>query len=102
MARLDRAYKLEGLSRCSDVTIVTCKRISGVETVQSALLSEISACVQTNAALPVAKTAIGNVEADLGKKAVHHYDPKILDGFKRESESYSSINTLLMIMVTKR
>ncbi len=96
MARLDKAYKLEGLSRCTNVTIVTCRRISGVETVQSALLSEISGCIPTTPGTPVAKTASGDVETDLGKKAVHHFDPKILEGFKRKAESYSSINTLLM------
>ena len=96
MARLDKAYKLEGLSRCSDITIVTCRRISGVETVQSALLSEISACIPTIPGSPAVKTASGKVETDLGKKAVHRFDPRILDGFKREAESYSSINTLLM------
>lgn len=96
MARLDKAYKLEGLSRCSSVTIVTCRRISGVETVQSALLSEISGCIPTTLGTPVAKTASGDVETDLGKKTVHRFDPKILEGFKRKAESYSSINTLLM------
>ena len=96
MARLDKAYKLEGLSRCSSVTIVTCRRISGVETVQSALLSEISGCIPTTPGTPVAKTASGDVETDLGKKTVHRFDPKILEGFKRKAESYSSINTLLM------
>ena len=96
MARLDKAYRLEGLSRCENVTIITCKRISGIETVQSALLAEISDCVPTKPGKPVAKTVTGNVETDLGKAAVHHFDPKILDGFHRKAESYSSINTLLM------
>ena len=96
MARLDKAYKLEGLSRCGSVTIVTCKRISGVETVQSALLSEIAGCIDTTTGTPVAKTATGAVNTDLGKKDIHTFDPAILKGFKRKAESYSSINTLLM------
>lgn len=96
MARLDKAYKLEGLSRCSSVTIVTCKRISGMETVQSALLSEIAGCIGSTAGSPVAKTASGAVNTDLGKKGIHTFDPAILKGFKRKAESYSSINTLLM------
>lgn len=96
VARLDKAYKLEGLSRCEDVTIVTCKRISGMETVQSALLAEISDSVPTEQGTPVAKTLTDKVETDHGKAAVHHFDPKILEGFHRKAESYSSINTLLM------
>lgn len=96
MARLDKAYRLEGFSRCEDVTIVTCKRISGVETVPSALLAEISACVSTEQGKPVAKTLTEKVETDHGKAAEHKFDPKILDGFHRKAESYSSINTLLM------
>ena len=96
MARLDKAYRLEGLSRCEDVTIVTCRRISGVETVQSALLAEIAACIPAEQGKPVAKTVTGTVETDHGKAAVHHFDPKILEGFHRKAESYSSINTLLM------
>ena len=96
MARLDKAYRLEGLSRCEDVTIVTCKRISGVETVQSALLAEIATVIPTEQGMPVAKTLTDKVETDHGKAAVHHFDPKILEGFHRKAESYSSINTLLM------
>lgn len=96
MARLDKAYKLEGFSRCEDVTIVTCKRISGVETVQSALLAEISDRVTKEQGKPVAKTMTDKVETDPGKAAVHHFDPKILEGFHRKAESYSSIDTLLM------
>ena len=96
MARLDKAYRLEGLSRCGDVTIVTCKRISGVETVQSALLAEIAGRVTPEQGKPVAKTMTDKVETDHGKAAVHRFDPKILDGFQRKAESYSSINTLLM------
>lgn len=96
MARLDKAYKLEGLSRCEDITIVTCKRISGVETVPSALLAEISDCISTEQGKPIAKTATDKVETDHGKAAVHHFDPKILEGFHRKTESYSSIYTLLM------
>lgn len=96
MSRLDKAYKLEGLSRCADITIVTCRRISGVETMKSALLSEISACIDATPGTPVEKTATGYVETDFGKKAVHNFDPKIIEGFKRKAESYSSINTLLM------
>ena len=96
MARLDRAYKLEGLSRCSAVTIVTCRRISGVETVQSALLAELSDGMTKMEGSPVAKTESGSVSTDPGKAAVHHFDPTILNGFSREKESYSSINTLLM------
>lgn len=96
MARLDKAYRLEGLSRCEDVTIVTCKRISGVETVQSALLAEIATVIPSEQGMPVAKTLTDKVETDHGKAAVHHFDPKILEGFHRKAESYSSINTLLM------
>ena len=96
MARLDKAYRLEGISRCEDVTIVTCRRISGVETVPSALLAEISNCVPTEQGKPVAKTETDQVETDHGKAAVHHFDPEILKGFRRKAESYSSINTLLM------
>lgn len=95
MARLEKAYKLEGLSRCASATIVTCRRISGVETVQSALLSELARCVNATEGTPVAKTASGVVDTDLGKKDVHTFDPAILKGFKRKAESYSSINTLL-------
>ena len=96
MARLDKAYRLEGLSRCEDVTIVTCRRISGVETVQSALLAEIANHVSKEQGKPVAKTMTDKVETDHGKAAVHHFDPEILNGFHRKAESYSSINTLLM------
>ena len=96
MARLDKAYKLEGLSRCKEVTIITCKRISGLETVPSALLAEIADCVSKEQGIPVPKTVTDKVETDHGKAAVHHFDPKILDGFRRKAESYSSINTLLM------
>ena len=96
MARLDKAYRLEGLSRCKDVTIVTCRRISGVETVQSALLAEISSCIPTEQGKPVDKTLTDKVEIDHGKAAVHRFDPKILEGFHRKAESYSSIDTLLM------
>ena len=96
MARLDKAYKLEGLSRCKDVTIVTCRRISGVETVQSALLAEISVFITAEQGKPVAKTMMDKVETDHGKAAVHRFDPKILEGFHRKAESYSSIDTLLM------
>lgn len=96
MARLDKAYRQEGLSRCEYVTIVTCKRISGMETVQSSLLAEILDRIPTERGKSVAKTLTGNVEADHGKAALHHFDPKILEGFHRKAESYSSINTLLM------
>ncbi len=95
-ARSDKAYKLEGLSRCSKVTIVTCRRISGVETVQSALLAEISSCCHPVAGTPVGKTGTAEVKTDFGKKAVHTFDPAILDGFSRSCESYSSIESLLM------
>ena len=95
MARLDKAYKLGGLCRCADVTIVICKRISGVETVKSALLSEISVIKESTPGTPIAKTATANVETDFGKKATHKIDPKIVEDFKREKESYSSINTLI-------
>lgn len=95
VARLDKAYKLGGLCRCADVTIVICKRISGVETVKSALLSEISVIKESTPGTPIAKTATANVETDFGKKATHKIDPKIVEDFKREKESYSSINTLI-------
>ena len=95
-ARNDKAYKLEGLSRCEDVTIVTCKRISGVETVPSALLAEIAVSIPTTEGKPVDKKETGNVETDFGKAPIHHFDPGILNGFSREAESYSSIDTLLM------
>jgi len=96
MARFDKALKLEGLSRCENVTIVTCRRISGIETVKSALLAEISEIIPTTEGKNIAKTGTDNVETDHGKAAVHHFDPKILDNFHRKAESYSSINTLLM------
>lgn len=95
-ARNDKAYKIEGLSRCKDVTIVTCQRISGVETVPSALLAEIQVYVKPQEGTPVKKTETAPVETDHGKAAVHHFDPKILEGFSRDAESYSSINELLM------
>ena len=95
-ARSDKAYKIEGLCRCGDVTIVTCKRISGVETVQSALLAEIGNIYPPATGTPVAKTGTAPVNTDFGKKAVHKFDPTILNGFSRKSESYSSIDTLLM------
>lgn len=96
VARLDKAYRLEGLSRCEDVTIVTCRRISGVETVQSALLAEISGCITPEQGTPISKTMTEKIETDHGKASVHHFDPKILEGFHRKAESYSSLNTLLM------
>ena len=96
VARLDKAYRLEGLSRCEDVTIVTCRRISGVETVPSALLAEISGGITPKLGTPVSKTMTEKVETVHGKASVHHFDPKILEGFHRKAESYSSINTLLM------
>lgn len=96
MSRIERSLKLEGLSRCDKVTIVTCKRISGVETVQSALLSEIADFIPAAKGAPIKKSGVGVVETDFGKKAEHRFNPGILDGFKREAESYSSINTLLM------
>lgn len=94
----DKAYKLEGLSRCEDVTIVTCRRISGVEPSMSALLAEILACpgAEPVKGIPVEKTETDSVETDHGQAAVHKFNPKILDGFARKSESYSSIDTLLM------
>ena len=95
-ARNDKACKLEGLSRCEEVTIVTCRRISGVETVPSALLAEMQVYVTPIEGTPVGKTETAPVETDLGKAAVHHFDPKILDGFSRKAESYSSIEALLM------
>ena len=95
-ARYDKAYKLEGLSRCEDVTIVTCRRLSGVETVPSALFAEIKECVPTSEGKSVCKSETGNVETDLGKESIHHFDPKILERFSRNAESYSSIETLLM------
>ena len=93
----DKAYKLEGLSRCEDVTIVTCRRISGVESTAGALLAEILACkdVKLIKGTPVEKTETEPVETDHGQAAVHRFNPKILDGFARKSESYSSIETLL-------
>lgn len=96
LAQWDRAYKLEGLARCSAVTIVTCARISGVETVKSALLAEISAAVASAPGTPVKKTVTDKVEKDLGKRPKHPFDKSIMDGFSREKESYSSIETLLM------
>lgn len=95
-ARSDKACKLEGLCRCGDVTIVTCRRISGVETVQSALLAEISSFCHPVAGTPVEKTGTAEIKTDFGKKAVHKFDPAILNGFSRECESYSSIESLLM------
>ncbi len=95
-ARNEKDYKLEGLCRCGDVTIVTCRRISGVETTQSALLAEIASCIASTEGASIKKSASGDVETDHGKATVHRFDPKILEGFHREAESYSSINTLLM------
>ena len=95
-ARNDKAYKIEGLSRCEDVTIVTCRRISGVETVPSALLAEIQVYVKPQESTPVKKTETAQVETNLGKADVHHFDPKIVNGFSRDEESYSSIEELLM------
>lgn len=95
-ARNDKACKMEGLSRCKNVTIVTCRRISGVETVPCALLAEIQEYVKPQEGTPVKKTETAPIETDLGKAAVHHFDPKILNGFSRDAESYSSIEALLM------
>ena len=95
-ARSDKACKLEGLCRCGDITIVTCRRISGVETVPSALLAEIQSRCHTMAGTPVAKTGTACVNTDFGKKGTHKFDPAILNGFSRDSESYSSIESLLM------
>lgn len=95
-ARSDKACKLEGLCRCGDVTIVTCRRISGVETVQSALLAEINKNYPPIAGAPIAKTGTASVNTDFGKKAIHKFDPAILNGFSRKCESYSSIDALLM------
>ena len=39
------------------------------------------------------------METDSGKAVGHRFDPKILDGFSRKEESYSSINSLLMTPV---
>jgi hypothetical protein len=99
VAQWDKAYKFEGLSRCDDIVIVSCERISGVETVRSALFAEIADCVDQSPGKPVAKTETGVVETDLGKSVGHRFDPKILDAFSRKEESYSSINSLLMTPV---
>ena len=95
LARMDRAYRLEGLSRCADVKIVTCKRISGVETVRGALLAEIASFIKPEPGTPVARTEAGNVETDFGKAASHSFDPKVMVGFNRDLESYSSIDELI-------
>lgn len=96
LAAMDKAYRTEGLSRCRDVTIVTCRRISGQETLRSALLAELEEKFGHAAGTPVLKTESDSVVKDFGKAAKHTFDPAILNGFKREEESYSSINTLLM------
>jgi len=96
LAAMDKAYRAEGLSRCREVTVVTCRRISGKETLLSALLAELEERIGLAAGTPVPKTASGPVVKDFGKAAKHIFDPAILDGFKRGEESYSSINTLLM------
>jgi len=98
MARLDKAYRKEGLIRSHDITIVTCERISGVETVQSALLAEFTSkplSIPVTSGPVIAKTATGTVNTDTGKKAIHYFNPAILKGFARKRESYSSINTLI-------
>lgn len=95
-ARMDKAYRLEGMCRCKDITIVTCRRISGVDTVQSSLLSDISRVIPSKPGDAVVKTGKGTVSTDFGKKAEHRFDPSVLDGFRRDAESYSSISTLIM------
>lgn len=96
LAEMDKAYRTEGLSRCREVTVVTCRRISGKETLRSALLAELEDRISPVAGTPVPKTASGPVVKNSGKAAKHTFDPAILNGFKREEESYSSINTLIM------
>ena len=96
LAEMDKAYRTEGLSRCREVTVVTCRRISGKETLRSALLAELEERIGLAEGTPVPKTASEPVVKDFGKAAKHTFDPAILNGFKREEESYSSINTLLM------
>lgn len=98
MARLDKAYKEEVLHRCHDITIVTCERISGVETVPGAVFSAVLSQLKDKPLSPAAlctKTASGKVNSDTGKKAIHKFDPSILEDFARKRESYSSINTLI-------
>ena len=96
LAEMDKAYRTEGLSRCREVTVVTCRRISGKETLRSALLAELEERIGLAEGTPVPKTASEPVVKDFGKAAKHTFDPAILNGFKREEESYSSINTLIM------
>ena len=96
LAAMDKAYRTEGLSRCREVTVVTCRRISGKETLRSALLAELEERIGPAAGTPVPKTASEPVVKDFGKAAEHTFDPAILNGFKRKEESYSSIDTLLM------
>ena len=95
LAAMDKAYRTEGLSHCREVTVVTCRRISGKETVKGALLAELDARIGTTAGTPAPKTESAPVEKDSGKAAQHHFDPAIIKGFSREAESYSSISTLL-------
>lgn len=94
-AKLDKAYKKEGLCRAKEVTIVTCERIGGVETVQDALLAELSSKFTPVNMPKVVKTDKGLVAADTGKKIYHEINPALISGFKRKQESYSSINTLI-------
>ena len=96
LAEMDKAYRTEGLSRCREVTVVTCRRISGKETLRSALLAELEDRIAPAAGTPVPKTKSGPVVKNSGKAAQHSFDPKIIKGFSRKEESYSSINTLLM------
>lgn len=94
-ARNLNTLKMDGLSRCSRASIITCRKISGVETTPSAVLARISRDLPAGKGPDVAKPAAGKVNTDLGKAASHDFDSGIVMGFRRERESYSSIDTLI-------
>lgn len=87
--------KLLGLSRCSKASIITCRKISGVETTPSAALAEISKNLTAKEGTEVVKTDVGAVSTNFGKAISHKFDSRVIKGFKRDTESYSSISTLI-------
>lgn len=95
VARNLNTLKLNGLSRCSKAIIITCLKISGVETGRSAILAEISKKLTASEGTELVKTGIGQVNKDFGKAISHDFDSHIIRGFKRTEESYSSISTLI-------
>lgn len=66
-ARNLNTLKMDGLSRCSKASIITCRKISGVETTPSAVLARISRDLPVGKGPDVAKPAAGKVNTVSGK-----------------------------------